>query len=240
MTTWPAGGPAAAGGPGWPGRPAPPEPADRAAGPSRWWYVLVALLPLLGVAIGYQVGRQSWNDAKGAVRDATRYPVNERGTVTFDRPGSFTMYFEGPAATSSTADVDRLLGQLDIRFDDAASGEAVLLAPYETYRAFEGEDGLQQVAIKTFRIDRPGDFLLEVRTRDFRADRSSVSVGASPFPPLVRGLVLAPVAVALGLVAGVCVAIVVGSQRSRARRANLASQGGSWTRLPPPARWPPG
>lgn len=197
-----------------------------------WWYLTALVVLVAGVVGGVALIRNGVDAERTARREFTTYPVNERGTVSFDAEGSFTMYFQGPAALVASDDVDNLVAKLDISFVEVATGETVPLAPYETYDS-SSNSGIEQVPIKTFRIDRPGDYLLEVRTTEFPAEASSVSVGPSPYRPLLLGLVMGCWFIAAGMVAAVTATIVVSSQRGRSKRA--ASRLGSG---PLPGAWP--
>jgi hypothetical protein len=197
-----------------------------------WWYLTALAVLVAGVVGGVLLIRNGIDDAeRTARREFTTYPVNERGTVSFDAEGSFTMYFEGPAALVASEDVDNLVAKLEIDFVEVATGETVPLEPYETYDS-SSNGGIERVPIKTFRIDRPGDYLLEVRTNEFPAEASSVSVGPSPYRPLVLGLVMGCWLIAAGLVGAVTAIVAVSSQRGRSKRT-AARQGfgispGAW------------
>jgi hypothetical protein len=214
-------------------------PADRpdlhvvAVQPAAWWYLTALVALVVGVVGGVALVRNGVDDAKRTARqEFTTYPVNERGTVSFDAEGSFTMYFEGPSALVASEDVDNLVAKLDIRFVEMATGETVPLAPYETYDA-SSNGGIERVPIKTFRIDRPGDYLLEVRTTEFPAEASSVSVGPSPYRPLLLGLFIGCWFILAGLAASVTAIVAVSSQRGRSKRATSRLGAG-----PPPGAWP--
>jgi hypothetical protein len=174
-----------------------------------------------GVVAGVILIANGVDDAeRTARREYTRYPVNESGTVSFDSAGSFTMYFEGPSALVATGDVDSLVAKLDIRFVEVATGETVPLAPYDQYEV-SSPGAIEQVPIKTFRIDRPGDYLLEVRTDEFPPEMSFVSVGPSPYRPLLLGLFVGFWFILAGLVAAVTAAVAVSSLRGRSKRDAL-------------------
>jgi len=198
-----------------------------------WWYLIALVVLVVGVVGGVALIRKGVEEAeRTARREFTTYPVNERGTVSFDAEGSFTMYFEGPAALVASEDVDNLVSKLDIRFVEMSTGETVPLAPYETYDS-SSNGGIERVPIKTFRIDRPGDYLLEVRTTEFPAEASSVSVGPSPYRPLLLGLLLGCWLILAGLVGTVTAIVAVSSQRGRAKRAAARLGFG-----PTPGAWP--
>lgn len=199
-----------AGGAGHPQIDGPPR-----ARPSAWWYLLAGLLPLVGALAAFLSMRSALDDVRRSQRDHTRQAVNERGLVTFDRPGSFTMYFFGPDHAFG-GDVEELLTRIDIRFTEVATGEPVVLRPYES-DVVTSQDGFRLAAIKTFRIDDPGDYHLEVRTSDFRRDEAGVAVGPSPYRALWRGVIAAAGALGAGAVAGLSTAIGIGVQRARCR-----------------------
>jgi hypothetical protein len=146
------------------------------------------------------------------------------------------MYFEGPAALVASDDVDNLVSKLEISFVEVATGETVPLEPYESYDS-SSNSGIERVPIKTFHIDRPGDYLLEVRTTEFPAEASSVSVGPSPYRPLVLGLLMGCWLIAAGFVGAVTAIIAVSSMRGRSKRAaarpGFGAEPGWW----PGAAW---
>jgi hypothetical protein len=217
------------------GRPGPADPTGlhpSGVRPTAWWYLLPLVVLIVGVAAGVTLIRRGIDGAeRTARREFTRYPVNEQGTVSFDAEGSFTMYFEGPSALVGTDDVDTLVAKLDISFVDAATGESVPLERYDSYDSTSG-GAIEQVPIKTFHIDRPGDYLLEVRTTDFPPEASSVSVGPSPYRPIVFGFVIGSWLIVAGFVGAATAIIGVSSQRGRSKRST------HWPEHAAPGGWP--
>jgi len=227
VSAWPVSSPL--------GRAGPAERPGQVAGvrPVAWWYLTALIVLVVGLVGGVVLIRNGVDDAeRTARREFTTYPVNERGTVSFDAEGSFTMYFEGPAALVASEDVDNLVAKLEISFVEVATGETVPLEPYEAYDS-SSNGGIERVPIKTFRIDRPGDYLLEVRTTEFPAEASSVSVGPSPYRPLVLGLIMGSWLIAAALVGAVTAIVAVSSQRGRAKRAAARPGFGAF-----PGAWP--
>jgi hypothetical protein len=209
----------------WPGssvtdRPGSTVPSgSRVPGlrPSAWWYLSAVVVLVVGAATGVAVVRRAVDDIDRFGRDVTRYPVNERGTVTFDATGTYTLYFEGPASLIGPIDPDALDDQLDIRFEEMATGEPVTLEQGD--QDIAGHAPIERIAIKTFSIDRPGDYLLEVRTSDFPSEIAFVSVGQDPKWSLVSNFIVGVWLIGAGAVCAAATAIGVGVSRGRSKRA---------------------
>ena len=219
MNAWPASPPL-----GHAGSAGSPDTAAPAVRPKAWWYLLALPVLVVGIVAGVLVIRRTIDDVRRtANREVTRYPVNQAGTVTFDSLGEFTLYFEGPASLVDASDVHALVDKLDIRFEDAVTGEAV---PLRHNNGFDvsGQGARQRVAIHTFTIDRTGDYVLEVRTSAFPSELTFVSVGRDPFESLLIGVAVGSWILLATVVAAVFALVGVGVTRGRSKRL-LAARG---------------
>lgn len=216
----------------WPASPAlghagsagPPGGAAPAVRPSGWWYLLALPVLVVGVGAGVLVMRGTIDDVRHSVRsEVTRYPVNQAGTVTFDSVGDFTLYFEGPTSLIDGYSAHTLLDKLDIRFEDAVTGEAVALRHDDGLGA-SGQGAMERVAIHNFTIERTGDYVLEVRTTAFPSELTFVSVGRDPLGTLLLGLAIGAWLLVAASVAAAFTLVGVGVMRGRSKRL-LATQG---------------
>jgi hypothetical protein len=208
----------------WPGSVSPSEAGGRLR-PSAWWYLAAVAVLVVGAVAGVLVIRNAIDDVDRRGRDVTRYPVNEQGTVTFDATGTYTLYFEGPAALIAAADPESLVSKLDIRFVEAATGEAVVLEPISD-GDIAGHGPVERIAIMDVAIERPGDYLIEVRTSDFPPDISFVSVGRDPFRSLGRDLAIGLWLIGAAAASAVATAVGVGVSRGRSKRSRSRSYNG--------------
>jgi hypothetical protein len=161
-----------------------------------------------------------------------RVPIPGQAEVSFDRPGGYTVYFEGLGAGDETATVPAFR----MSITPVGGGEEVLVRPSggsELYN-MAGHSGR---AIGTFRIEEPGRFL--VRTAgEPQAVQANVAIGQGTGGEIARTLLLTvPVALVLFL-GGVLLAVIVAARRSRARHLQPApATQGTWAQGAAPAGW---
>ena len=82
---------------------------------------------------------------------------------------------------------------------------------------------MDRVAISSFTVDRPGDYLLEARTSEFPSEVASVSVGRSSIRRVVLTFLVGVWLMVEAVVFGGATAIAVGGLRGRSKRDGLAS-----------------
>ena len=184
--------------------------------PSRLWYVLAGAL-VVGAGIWLTAGLLlGFRSLERQIREFQRVPVPGQKEVRLAREGGYTLYLEGPGASDPT----RTNQSLTVSLVPAGGGDPVSIRRYATSATYDlaGHSGR---AVGSFRIDRPGSFLLRVRGEPGVAP-SNVAVGTSIAPVIVRALVpTIPGAIVLFLV-GVAVAVVVAIRRNQASRAAAA------------------
>lgn len=231
--------------PTWPGPPSPwpsTPPVTGAAGgqavrPSGWWYLAVGGLAVASVLAGVVLLVNGFRRAESTGREYTRVALGEEGIVTFDRPGDYTVAYEGPTQAVTEADVARLAEELDVSLEPVGGGPPVPLRPYEGLNDFR-EGPNQAVPVQTFSIERLGDYRLSCAViDDVDPQRAGVSVGRSFYRELGRGAVAALVVTSIGLVVTVVAGIALAVTRGRAKR-RLPPRG--WAGPPSGPAGPPG
>jgi hypothetical protein len=108
------------------------------------------------------------------------------GTVTLDRPGGWTIYYEGPGAGRGGS-----VPPLEVSVENA-TGEAVPVADYATTLTYSygGHTGR---AILTFSAPRAGSYRVGASSPPARPARLAVGrgVGRGPFVRVVLGILAA-------------------------------------------------
>jgi Protein of unknown function (DUF2510) len=201
--------------------------------PSRVWY-WVAGAALVGsvawVGLGMSLGFAS---LARHVEGLQRVPIPGQAEVSFDKPGGYTVYFEGMGA----ADEQVTIPSFNLSLTSVGGGEEVpirLYADSETY-SIGGRSGR---AVGTFQINKPGRFLLRTDGEP-QAIQGSVAVGSSTTPAIFHVLFPMLPLVFILFVGGAVLAVVVAVRRSGARRALLAPavQTGTWVQGAVAAGW---
>jgi Protein of unknown function (DUF2510) len=201
--------------------------------PSRVWY-WVAGAALVGSVVGFGLSLLlGFGSFARQVEELQRVPIPGQAEVSFDKPGGYTLYFEGMGA----ADEQVTIPSFHVSLASVSSGEEVPIRLYgdsETY-SIGGRSGR---AVGTFQIDKPGRFLLRSEGEP-QAIQASVAVGPSTTPAIFRALVLTLPAGFILFVGGAVLAVVVAVRRDRARRALLAPaiQTGTSVQGAVPAGW---
>jgi hypothetical protein len=183
-------------------------------GPSRSWYWVGGAIAAVGVgtaAVWVVAGLISFVHR---IDDLQRVPLGG-GTVTLDRPGGWTVYYEGPGAGSRAS-----VPPLEVSVAETATGEAVPVADYGTSLTYS-LGGHRGRAILTFGAPRAGSYRLQASSPVARRGRLAVGrgVGRGPFVRVALGIVVA--VWSLGL--GAAIVIVTALRRH-----------GTRTRPPPP------
>jgi uncharacterized Tic20 family protein len=136
--------------------------ADKAAGPSRAWYLLALAVFLLSTAgIAAEIYGIVWSFPKG-----TQFLVPGSVTISVDNPGTYALwdelstFFENKSYQSS----DELPGGMSIRVRDTRSGSEVLFSPSSGGKETIGS--VKRKEIGDFSLGRSGSYVIEV-TGDF-------------------------------------------------------------------------
>jgi Protein of unknown function (DUF2510) len=208
--------------------------------PSRVWY-WVAGAALVGSAVWLAFGVAFWfRSMIRQVEEFQRVPIPGQAEVSFDRPGGYTVYYEGLGAGDATlGDADRTapIPAFSMSLTPVGGGEEVPIRPYTSTSIYimAGHSGR---AIGTFRIEEPGRFLLQT-SGEPQAVRANVAVGQGTGGEIARTLVLMVPGVLVLFSGGVVLAVVVAVRRGRARRqlSAPATQAGAWGQETRPAGW---
>jgi hypothetical protein len=201
--------------------------------PSRGWY-WVAGVTLVGSVVWLGLGLfLGFGSFARQVEGLQRVPIPGQAEVSFDKPGGYTVYFEGMGA----ADEQVTIPSFNVSLASVGGGEEVpirLYADSETY-SIGGRSGR---AVGTFQIEEPGRFLLRTDGEP-QAIQANVAVGPSTTPAIFRALGLTLAVVFILFVGGTALAVVVAVRRGRARHALLAPaiQTGTWVQGAVPAGW---
>jgi len=193
--------------------------ADKAAGPSRAWYVLALLVFLLSTAgIAAEIYGIIQSFPKG-----THFLVPGSVTISVDKPGTYGLwdelstFFENKSYQSS----DELPGGMTIRVRDARSGSEVLFSP--SSGGTETIGSVKRKELGDFSPDRSGPYVIEVTgdfpQRVFYARRSAVK-------EVFSGIALVALLGIAGWIIAPVLAIIILVRRSAARnRAAVPVEG---------------
>jgi hypothetical protein len=179
--------------------------------PARFWYWVAGAAGVAAVvwfALGLFLGFRSLGER---VEGFQRVPIPGRAEVGFAEPGGYTLYFEGLGA----ADEQATIPSFDVSLT-SVDGQEVPIRPYSGSATY-GIAGHSGRAVGTFRIEEPGNFLLQTDGEP-QGVEASLAVGPGIGPTVARA-VLVPIAGAMVLfLAGAILAVVVAVRRSRAGR----------------------
>jgi hypothetical protein len=158
-----------------------------------------------------------------------RVPVPGQAEVSFDRPGGYTVYFEGLGA----ADEQVTIPSLSVSLAPVGGGEEVPVYPYGGSATYSVGARSGRV-VGTFRIDAPGRFLIRTQGNP-EGVQAYVAVGSSITPTIGRTLGLTIPVVLVLFFGGVALAVVVAVRPRQARgpRPALAP----WAQEAVPAGW---
>jgi hypothetical protein len=183
---------------------------------SRVWYVFTRVV-VVGAIVWFGLGLLlGWQALNRQVEAFARVPLPGDAEMSFDKPGGYVVYLEGAAT--------RTLGfgpPFALSLTPVGGGQEIPVGRYGPALSYRlgGHSGS---AVGTFRIDRPGRYVLRAE-RFEEGPPANVAVGRGLRPAIVRALVTAfavPVVVLLGGTARVLVAAV---RRFRARHAAPAA-----------------
>jgi len=201
----------------------------RPVGPSRVWYwvagaALVASAVWLGLGIFFGVRSFSRQ-----IEGFQRVPIPGQAEVSFDRPGGYTVYFEGLGA----ADEQVAIPSLSVSLVPVGGGAEVPVYPYGGAATYS-VGGRSGRAVGTFRIDQPGRFLIRTMGNP-EGGQAHVAVGPSLAPLIGRTLGRTIPAVLVLFLGGAALAVVVAVRRHQARGPRPAPA--PWTQEAVPAGW---
>ncbi len=206
--------------------------------PSAWWYAATVGVALLGLAVAIALLVDGFRGVRRTGQEVTRIGLDSSGTVTFEHPDSFTLYYVGPRVATTEADVRAVAAQIDPILRPAGGGGAVPMRPYEGTQSIVNrpQEGYQLVPLRTFTITRAGDYLLEAGSVEgVTSERAELVVSKSLIAPLARGALWALVAAGLGGLISLVATVALAVTRGRNKR----QQRPPWPGRPPPGPWPP-
>ncbi|MEJ7583495.1 MAG: hypothetical protein WKF43_05255 [Acidimicrobiales bacterium] len=150
---------------------------------------ILYLVPLLAFVVGGVVGVVLIVSGVRAYSDTIdnfgRVPLNGEGVVTFSKSGKFTAFIERPGIDSTGI----FIPTVSLEMTKVGGGPSVVFSEYSGSGSYDA-GGHEGVALKTFRIDEPGDYRLVTDAEEFSGGQEpgEVAVGRSPFGKLGRGI----------------------------------------------------
>ncbi len=187
---------------------------------------MAAVVGVVGVVAGVVVVVSGVTGYLDRIADLQRVPVPGRASVTFDEPGSYTLYYE-PAF----GDTDRV-PPFDVEIV-GPDGEPVDFGRYTGDFTYSGS-GHEGTAVATFRIERAGRF--EVRSSAPEGTRGELALGGSLTSGILEDAVAGVAVIAVGLLVAGALAGFVAVRRHRA----LAPRPPPPSQPPQPPPTPPG
>ena len=214
-------------------RPPGPPPLR----PSGLWYLATIGIAVVGLVVGIGLLVNGVRSARRVANEVTSVEPGQSGLVTFEAPGSFTLYYAGPPKAVVAADMRALASDVQADLRPKGGGAPVVMHPYENEQlgittTSEG----QVVALSTFSIDHAGDYVLRTdRIDGVDSSEARIVVGKSLYQPLARGAIAALVAIGasavLSLVATIALAVTRGRSK-RSRGVPPPPPGGPWGGAP--------
>ena len=150
---------------------------DASGGPSRAWYWVggaVAVVGIVATVVWVVAGVRAFTRQ---VDGFQRIDVGDEAPVTFDEPGGYTIYYEGPGADVADPDVD-----VTIRGPGISGGSLDEYDGTLTYTV----GGREGRAVLTVEIEEPGTFLVAATSFD---EDGQIAIGRSLGPRLVKTIV---------------------------------------------------
>jgi hypothetical protein len=202
------------------------QPVQQPIRPARVWYLVAGAL-MVGAVVwlvaGVVLGLGSF------VRQVDRFqrvPIPGQGEVSFDEPGRYTVYYEGPAAGDETVAIP----SFRLSVVPVGGGQELTVRPYEGASLYTSGNHSGR-AVGTVQIDQPGKYLLRTEGEP-QVVQAHVAVGEEIGSNL--GLRAIPIVLLL-LFGGAVLAVVVAVRRQQARRGppTLAT----WGQGALPAGW---
>lgn len=158
------------------------------------------------------------------IDDFQRVPLGRQGTVAFERPGGYTLYYEQPFSS------DGFVPGFDVELRRAEGGDPVDLSEYHSRVTYDVR-GHHGRALYSFRITEPGRYVLRAGSsggREGAATGEQVAVGRGLGRGLALRIVTAALVGLLGLAGGAVVIIVTAVKRHAARTRRPPPPGPSW------------
>ena len=183
------------------------------------------MLGVVGAIVIWVIGVKNVSDT---VDNFARYRAPGARVLTFNSPGTFTIYYEG---SDNRDDVPGL----DITVVDA-SGNEVPIQTGDIPDVSFSVNGHAGVAVAKVKIPAAGKYTIDVESSDASGD-FNVAVGKGVLGKLAQ-YILAGIGVGfVGVVLGVVTLIVTGVKRGRRKREAAAAlaPAGQWGMAPAPA-----
>jgi hypothetical protein len=167
-----------------------PEPgATPARKRGKVWYLVAAVIALVGVIGGIAYGVNSYRDSQRQLDNLARVSVPGTLTLTITHPTGRVLYYEGSNSTR--------LADLDITVT-GPRGTAMNVSPYKGDLVYETLDLTQGRAVATFQARTPGQYTVTVAG----VDSGQLTVGDNyahqTLPGVLVGLGIAGLSMAAG------------------------------------------
>jgi hypothetical protein len=215
--------------------------------PSAWWYLATIGIAVVGLVVAVGLVVNGVRSARRVANEVTSVEPGQSGLVTFEAAGSFTLYYAGPHKAAVQADMRSLARDVQADLRPKGGGASVPMHPYENEQlGITDTPQGQVVALSTFSIDAPGDYVLRTDPIEgVPSSESRIVVGKSLYKPLARGAVMALVAIGISAALSLVATIALAVTRGRAKRSRAGAPGGPrwaepvWPDAPPQWTGPP-
>lgn len=182
---------------------APEAPAVRR--PSRVWFAvpvaIVAVTLVLAVSL---IARESTR-VEHRIKGFDRAGAPGQADITFDEPGDYLLYVEGPVTPNSYIDPTEI-----ILLPDAPGSRRTVLRRFQSFVTYTDPSGLGGHAEFTFNVPEAGDYHLKVRWTP--EDINGVAIGPYVYEaadgPVRRAFGITVVGLGLALVATVGIVLM--------------------------------
>ena len=187
-------------------------PAERRL--SRAWFAVPALVALstLAVAVSF-IGRESGR-VEERIQSFDRADAPGQANLTFDEPGDYLLYVEGPVTPNSYIDPTEI-----ILLPAEPGSRRTVLQRFQSFVTYTDPSGLGGHAEFTFTVPEAGDYQLKVRWSP--EDISGIAVGPYVYEgadgPVRTAFAIAVAGLGLALI--LTIALIATRRRKRGAEA---------------------
>lgn len=189
---------------------APEAPAVRR--PSRVWFAVPAAIVAVTLVLAVSLIAQESTRVERRIKAFDRASAPGQAQLTFDDPGDYLLYVEGPVTPNSYIDPTEI-----ILLPDEPGSRRTVLRRFQSFVTYTDPSGLGGHAEFTFKVPEPGDYHLKVRWTP--EDINGIAIGPYVYEgadsPVRRAFGITVVGLTLALVATVAIILA----RRRAARA---------------------
>lgn len=148
---------------------APEAPADRR--PSRVWYAVPVVILVAALALAISLIARESDQVERRIRGFDRASAPGQARLTFDEPGEYLLYVEGPVTPNSYIDPTEI-----ILLPAEPGSRRTVLERFQSFVTYTDPSGIGGHAEFTFTVPEAGDYHLKVRWTP--EDINGIAVGA--------------------------------------------------------------